>query len=135
VEWFSPEGVHIDWYAADGSLACCFGAPTAEQLRDDADPGAGGSAGTPRHVLIFAHAGSAPRTFRFPDSPAIRGLAWRVFIDTGRQPPHDIHPAGDGPAVDPEEPLTLPERSLVCLVADPDPRPAPSRRRVASPRG
>jgi glycogen operon protein len=135
VEWFSPEGVHIDWYAADGSLACCFGAPTAEQLRDDADPGAGGSAGTPRHVLIFAHAGSEPRTFRFPDSPAIRGLAWRVFIDTGRQPPHDIHPAGDGPAVDPEEPLTLPERSLVCLVADPDPRPAPSRRRVASPRG
>jgi len=26
VEWFSPEGHHIDWYAADGSLTCFFSA-------------------------------------------------------------------------------------------------------------
>jgi glycogen operon protein len=134
VEWFSPEGVHIDWYAADGSLACCFGAPTPEQLRDDEDPAAGGSAGTPRHVLIFAHAGSAPRTFRFPDAPALRQLSWRVIIDTCRLPPDDIHAEGVGPPVDPEQPLDLPERSLLCLVADPVPAPVPGRRRVAGQR-
>ncbi|MFM8708697.1 MAG: hypothetical protein ACKOHK_11635, partial [Planctomycetia bacterium] len=26
VEWFSPEGSHVDWYAADSSLVCFFGA-------------------------------------------------------------------------------------------------------------
>jgi len=133
VEWFSPEGAHIDWYAADGSLACCFGAPTAEQLRGSADPAAGGTAGDPRHVLIFAHAGSTPRTFRFPDPPALRRLKWRVFIDTGRPSPHDIHADGAGPTIDPELPLELPERSLVCLVADLAP-PPPVRRRVAAHR-
>ena len=131
VEWFSPEGAHIDWYAADGSLACCFGAPTRKQLLEDVDPAAGGTAGTPRHVLILAHAGSIPRTFRFPDPPALRRLAWRVFVDTGRPAPHDIHASGAGPTIDPEQPIEMPERSLICLVADPAPARAAARRRVA----
>ncbi|MFM8703419.1 MAG: glycogen debranching enzyme, partial [Planctomycetia bacterium] len=118
VEWFSPEGTHVDWYAADASLACFFGAPSEVKLHDVADLAAGGVEGTPRHVLVFAHAGSLPRTFCFPQSPLISALPWRLFVHTGRQPPQDIHPDGSGPAIDTSEQLELPERSLVCLVAD-----------------
>jgi glycogen operon protein len=120
VEWFSPEGVHIDWYAADGSLACFFGAPAA---RDAAD--------VPRHVLVLAHAGSAPKTFHFPQAEPLRALRWRLFIDTGRSPPADIHPAGAGPLIDVRQPLALSDHALVCLLADAQP---PTRRRIAGPR-
>jgi glycogen operon protein len=118
VEWFSPEGSHVDWYAADASLTCFFGAPSAEKLHEAADLAAGGVEGTARHVLVFCHAGSLPRTFRFPHSPLVAGLPWRLFVDTARMPPDDIHPDGKGPLIDVARPLEMPERSLVCLVAD-----------------
>jgi len=122
VEWFSPEGHHIDWYAADGSLCCLFGAPTRERLLAGNDLASGGISGTPRHVLIFAHAGSLPRTFDFPRPPAIRSLEWRAFVNTGNEPPDDIYPDGTGPVVDPGQPVLLAARSLLCLVADPQPQ-------------
>jgi glycogen operon protein len=121
VEWFSPDGTHVDWYTADASLVCCFGAPTPERLAGEDDEAAGGWAGTPRHVLIFAHAGSLPRAFAMPRSPAIRSRRWRLFVDTGHAAPDDIHPDGRGPLVDNEKPLELPPRGMVCLVAEPDP--------------
>jgi len=134
VEWFSPEGNHIDWYAADGSLTCFFSAPSPEQLAREPDPAAGGSDGTPRHVMIFVHAGSLPRAFHFPRSEPLRRLGWRVFIDTSRAPPADVHPDAAGPAVDVDSLLQLPERALVCLVADaarpPQPRPRVGPRRA-----
>jgi len=132
VEWFSPEGAHIDWYAADASLTCFFGAPSAEVLFRDPEPAAGGTEGTPRHVLVFAHAGSLPRTFRFPESEPLRALPWRTFIQTAASPPADVFPDGDGPPVDVSEPLVLPERSLLCLVAEAH---KPSRSRIAPRRG
>jgi isoamylase len=134
VEWFSPEGAHIDWYAADASLTCFFGAPSPEDLARDPEPAAGGNEGTPRHVLVFAHAGSLPRTFRFPDSEPLRALQWRTFIQTAESPPVDVFPDGDGPVVDVSTPLVLPERSLVCLVADAQ-RPSAPRSRIVSRRG
>jgi glycogen operon protein len=118
VEWFSPEGTHVDWYAADASLVCFFGAPTPDRLHGESDVAAGGVEGTPRHVLFFAHAGSLPRTFQFPRPSAIRSLTWRLFIDTGREPPNDVFAGGQGPVIDVTKPLELPERSFVCLVAD-----------------
>jgi len=130
VEWFSPEGNHIDWYAADASLTCFFSAPSVEELAREPDPAAGGSDGTPRHVLIFAHAGSLPRSFQFPRSEPLRQLDWRWFIDTGRPPPEDVCPVPHGPPVDLNEPLILSDRSLVCLVADVARPPLP-RQRVA----
>ena len=132
VEWFSPDGTHVDWYAADASLVCFFGAPTPEKLRDENDAAAGGVEGTPRHVLIFAHAGSVPRSFHFPRPTAIQHLRWRLFIQTGGETPHDIFPDGNGPAVDVTKPLELLERSLVCLVADVEPPEPPSRKRIAA---
>jgi glycogen operon protein len=119
VEWFSPEGIHIDWYAADCSLTCFFGAPTRDKLLAGDDLSAGGIEGEPRHVLIMAHAGSAPRTFRFPEPPILRGLRWRVFVQTAADPPDDIHPDATGPLFDTELPWLMPERSLLCLVAEP----------------
>jgi isoamylase len=130
VEWFSPEGHHIDWYAADGSLTCFFSAPSPEELAREPDPAAGGSDGTPRHVMLFAHAGSLPRSFHFPRSEPLRRLAWRLFIDTSRAPPADVHPDAAGPVVDVDTLLQLPERSLVCLVADVARPPLP-RQRIA----
>ncbi|NBX29243.1 hypothetical protein EBR04_02125, partial [bacterium] len=129
VEWFSPDGVHIDWYAADGSLSCFFGAPSHERLEMEDDPAAGGLAGTPRHVLIVAHAGSLPRVFTLPQPSLIRALPWKLFVHTGHPAPGDIFPDGLGPAVDFAQPLELPERSFVCLVAD---AADPFRKRVAS---
>jgi isoamylase len=130
VEWFSPDGEHIDWYAADGSISCFFGAPSRDKLETEDDPAAGGLAGIPRHVLILAHAGSLPRVFTLPQPPVIRALPWRLFVHTGRPAPADILPGGRGPAVDFSQPLELPERSLVCLVADA--APEASRKPVAS---
>jgi isoamylase len=135
VEWFSPEGNHVDWYAADASLTCFFGAPSDAKLHAAADLAAGGIEGTARHVLIFCHAGALPRTFHFPQSPVIADLPWRVFVETAKQPPLDIHPNATGPLVNVSKPLELAERSLVCLVADvvaqrPQPRlPAPNQTR------
>jgi glycogen operon protein len=117
VEWFSPEGVHIDWYAANGGLTCFFGAPAPEALLAGNDAAAGGIEGVPKHVLVMAHAGSASGTFHLPQTAAVRGLPWRLFVHTAQESPGDIFPDGSGPAIDPDRPLELPERSLVCLVA------------------
>lgn len=121
VEWFSPDGSHVDWYAADASLVCFFGAPSREKLVQEDDAAAGGMEGRPRHVLIFTHSGSLPRRFEFPRPEAISSLPWRLFIDTRRSAPDDIFVLGQGPLADVSQPLDLVERSLVCFVAEPEP--------------
>jgi isoamylase len=123
VEWFSPEGTHVDWYAADASLVCFFGAPSRAKLLQEDDVAAGGVEGRPRHVLIFTHAGSLPRRFHFPRPEAISSLPWRLFVDTRRSAPDDVFPVGGGPLADTAEPVELLERSLVCYVAEPGPAP------------
>jgi len=128
VEWFSPDGAHVDWYAADASLVCFFGAPSRDTLLKHDDVAAGGADGRPRHVLIFTHAGSLPRRFHFPRPEAIASLPWRLFIDTSQASPNDIFTDGQGPLADPSQPLELVERSLVCFVAEPNPEPP--RRRI-----
>ena len=124
VEWFSPEGVHIDWYAANGGLTCFFSAPAPESLVQWNDVAAGGIGGVSKHVLIMAHAGSGPSVFHLPQTAAVRGLVWRLFVHTAQEPPSDIYPDGSGPVIDPNRTLELPERSLVCLVADAGPAAA-----------
>jgi len=53
-------------------------------------------------------------------------LKWRLFVHTGQHPPDDVFPPGAGPEIDVTRPLELPERSIVCLVADAEP-PKPIR--------
>jgi glycogen operon protein len=129
VEWFSPDGTHVDWYAGDASVCCVFGAPSPESLLAE------GVDGVPAHVMLLAHAGTAPRAFRLPSAPAIRRLAWRVFVDTSVPPPLEIHPDGSGPLVNVDAPLELSERSLVCLVAPSSPPEPISGRPIAPPAG
>ena len=114
VEWFAADGGPIDWYAADAALTCFLGAPEAPVSAAGGEP-----AGMPRHLLLFANAGGSPRQFRVPSSGPIPRLSWRLFIDTSRPAPGDIHADGRGPLVDPSVPLDLAPRSLACLVADP----------------
>ena len=83
VEWFSPDGSHVDWFAGDSSLVCFFGAPTQKQLIAENNPAAGGFDGTPQHVLLFAMLAQKPDSFfshhqlslrkwigEFPSTPA-----------------------------------------------------------------
>jgi len=119
VAWFGPDGRPIDWHVADGGISCFLAAPTPERLIAGNNLEAGGVAGVPRHVLVMAHAEATPAAFSIPDSPLIRSLPWRVFVHTGRRPPNDIFGDGRGPLVDVTQPLDLPGRSLVCLVASP----------------
>jgi isoamylase len=119
VAWFAAEGAPVDWYAADSSLTCFFAAPSQEDLAEEDNVEAGGNEGTPRHVLIFCHAGALPRAFHFPQMPALAALPWKTVLDTGRRPPGDVVPFDDAPRFDVSQPIELPPRALVCLVADP----------------
>ncbi|MFM7244694.1 MAG: glycogen debranching protein GlgX [Planctomycetaceae bacterium] len=119
VAWFGPDGRSIDWHAADGGISCFLAAPTPERLIAGNNLEAGGVAGVPRHVLVMAHAEATPAAFSMPDPPLIRSLPWRLFVHTGRPSPHDIFGDGRGPLVDVTQPLDLPGRTLVCLVASP----------------
>jgi glycogen operon protein len=119
VEWFGPGGEPIDWHAADGGITCFFAAPSAERLAAGNNIEAGGLEGTPRHVLIIAHAESQPGSVVLPNSAAVRSLPWRLFVHTGMPAPNDIFPDGRGPLVDMTKPVELPGRSLICLVASP----------------
>jgi glycogen operon protein len=119
VEWFAPGGEPIDWHVADGGVTCFLAAPTPERLIAGNNLEAGGVAGVPRHVIVMAHAEDEPRSFVLPAPAIIRALPWRVFVQTGRPAPNDIFADGRGPLVDPTQPLELPGRSLVCLVASP----------------
>ena len=116
VEWFSPEGSHVDWYTADASLVCFFGAATVtgetasraaywDQQED------------PQHVLIFAHAGADSRVFHFPQPAAIRSLTWQRLLDTNAAPPNDIHSVDSMPVFSVDAPIELAGYSLLCLVA------------------
>jgi glycogen operon protein len=119
VAWFGPDGQPIDWQMADGGISCFLAAPTPERLVAGNNLEAGGMAGVPRHVLVMAHAEATPKEFALPVPSIIRSLPWRLFVHTGRPAPNDIFGDGRGPLVAGSEPLQLPGRSLVCLVASP----------------
>ena len=116
VEWFSPDGSHVDWFSGDASLICFFGAPTADQLITEKNLTEGGLAGTPQHVLLFCNAGAETRRFLFPSSSLIMQMNWRIAVDT--RPSHENISSTEPLNFDSSCPITLPERSLLCLVAD-----------------
>ena len=115
VEWFSPDGNHVDWFSGDSSLVCFFGAPTADQQIMDTDASVGGLNGSAQHVLLFCNAGEEPRNFLFPSSPLIIEMDWHIAVDT-RSSLGDILPP-EPLKFDSSGPILLSERSLLCLVA------------------
>ena len=109
VEWFSPEGSHVDWFSGDSSLVCFFGAPNQDQLIAENNPPASGLNGPPQHVLLFCNAGTETRKFLFPSSSVIKGMDWRITVDTRfLSKPQKL---------DPKQAIILSERSLLCLTA------------------
>ena len=105
VSWFDAQGGPVDWDSDDRSLVCLLAAvPRSSKL---APPN--------HHVLVMLHAGLEPRGFTLPAQ--VRGLPWRLFINTASKAPDDIYPDLDGPAPPPEGTITLESRSLVCYVA------------------
>ena len=105
VSWHHARGGPVDWNRDDRSLVCLLGAvPRQERY---APPN--------HHVLLICHAGVEPREFHLP-APA-RDIAWRLFVDTAGEPPHDVYPGLDGPPPPADGVVTLQARSLVCYVA------------------
>ena len=115
VEWFSPDGSHVDWFSGEPSLICFFGAPTMDQPIAKNDRVADDLAGTPQHVLLFCNAGPETRRFLFPSSPVILQMNWSIAVDTRQS--HDQIPPPIPLKFDSTRPITLPERSLLCLTA------------------
>jgi glycogen operon protein len=101
VSWFDADGRPVEWMTNNHSLQCLFGAPL------------GLSGG--RHVLTLFNSGATSREFLLPRlTPTV---AWRIFIDTMQDSPHDIYPRLNGPAPPVGGRLLLEHHSLVCLVA------------------
>ena len=105
VNWFAPDGNPVDWGADTRSLACMFAAAPDDDGRPTGK----------HHVLLMLHAGFEP--CRFFIAPGLRGLAWRLFINTGEKAPNDIHPLLDGPSPGGDWGILLESRSLACFVA------------------
>jgi isoamylase len=98
LDWYRPDGFPMtgqDWGAvyARAVMVALSGA-TGDESRPD-DP-----------FLILINAWWEPLDFTIPES--LRGLAWRVEVDTST-------PGGAGRAADPSAPVTLIGRSLVLL--------------------
>jgi hypothetical protein len=115
VEWFSPDGSHVDWFSGEPSLICFFGAPTMDQPITKNDRVADDLAGTPQHVLLFCNAGPETRRFLFPSSPVILQMNWSIAIDTRQS--HDQIPSSMPLKFNSTRSIKLPERSLLCLTA------------------
>jgi glycogen operon protein len=106
VSWFDAAGKEVNWFdGADASLTCIFGAPDVDE-----DPDRRG-----RHLMLFVHAGSSPRTFKVPEMA--KPIVWRKFIDTAAAPPEDIYEDLQGPPLPSDGKVPLLERSIVCYVS------------------
>jgi glycogen operon protein len=108
VSWFSPQGGPVTWSANERSLICLLAPTTATEA----------TTSTPwsqRYVMLLVHAGFSPKEFLIPK--VARDLRWRTFLDTAAAPPFDVYPQYDGPLLPKDGKLTLPERSMVCLVS------------------
>ncbi len=105
VSWYSSLGTAVEWGGSDLTMTCLLKAPDAA-----ADP-----EGKGRNVMILVNATTVGREFILP--PVAKGVKWRLFINTARKSPDDIHPDLDGPPPAPSGRLMLPHHTLCCYVA------------------
>ena len=104
--WYNAEGGPVDWNQNGSSLICLLGAVPADAKQDQPN----------HHVLLLCHAGLEPREFHLP--AITRQINWALFINTAADPPGDIYPDLDGPALPDSGLVRLQPRSLVCYVAE-----------------
>ncbi len=81
------------------------------------------SASGAEHFYLIVNAYWEPLTFTLPSPPATAPQGWRLWLDTNRLAPDDIHGRDDMPAVDENSYLAAP-RSIVVLVAQQQSRDA-----------
>ena len=103
LSWFSASGWMPEW-ELDGALGC--------RLHD--------AAGSDRELCMLFNPAVHAVNFVLPHAPA--GQVWRKAVDTGASSPFDVcEPDGEVPLFE-QTSLLVWERSLVVLVAGPDPR-------------
>ncbi len=103
VSWHTPEGWPFDFRHPGHSLTCVFGALPPWESHPPS-----------RNVMIFLHASGQEHRFVAPS--LCHGVAWRQFINTAADPPDDIFPHVDGPALEDTGVIVQPH-SLMCYVA------------------
>jgi glycogen operon protein len=102
VSWYSPNGKPMVWEQASKSILCVFGTEGLENP-------------TARPVMLLLNASETTQEFLIP--LVVRGLPWRLFIDTSALSPADIHPELDGPTLPTSGRLRLVHHTLMCYVA------------------
>ncbi|MBQ9873477.1 MAG: glycogen debranching protein GlgX [Thermoguttaceae bacterium] len=108
VSWFDASGNPVDWNDGGAkTLACLI-------------PALSSAEGEPsnRDVLAVFNASDRATTFRFPELAKGSRFAWRLFVDSGAEPPRDVYPEADGPSVSVDDELTLPELTTRVYVSD-----------------
>ncbi|MDX1963109.1 MAG: glycogen debranching protein GlgX [Pirellulales bacterium] len=108
VSWYNAAGKPMNWETADCSLTCVFGMPEATANRNFYGE-------EPRHVMIMMHSGILPRDFVVPEQ--VRGISWRLMLNTAAPTPADIYPDLDGPYLPAKGIVPLSDRSLVCYIS------------------
>ncbi|MFQ5731630.1 MAG: glycogen debranching protein GlgX [Planctomycetaceae bacterium] len=98
--WFGPDGGPVRWKTADYSLTLLLAGAPADEGRPAA-----------RSILVLAHAGEVPYTFRLPDVTQPR--EWRLVVDTAAVPPADVFPDDTGPRLS-RRAIKMQPRSLRC---------------------
>ena len=126
VSWYGVDGGTPDWNGDVRSLVCLLAAQPHRDGLNYKSPRLHGSrnghAGNGfahcggHHILLMCHAGFEPCRFAIP--PSVRGMSWRLFMDTAAKPPADIFPKLDGPPAPPEGAIRLESRSMVCFLAE-----------------
>jgi glycogen operon protein len=107
VSWYSPLGVAVDWESGQSALIALLTAPGPEE-----DP-----QGVGRDVMFLVNA--TGQSLRFILPPVAKRTDWRLFIDTGADPPHDVYPELDGPSPPLFQNLRLSHHTFRCYVERP----------------
>ena len=105
VGWFDPQGASVDWKSNELPVVCLLSA-----FNDDEE-----AQGDDHAVLLLVNPSGKSRRFILP--PVVKGIPWRLFIDTNAKPPKDVYPQLGGPLLNPSRSVELNHHSLKCFVA------------------
>ena len=98
IRWFSPQGVAPDWFDPQQRTLACLIFGTGE----------------PDLYLMF---NAEPREMDFTLPAARSGPAWQIAVDSSRDAPEDLFPAGTEPVLESQKTCRLAPRSTVILVS------------------
>lgn len=106
VSWYNARGTAVDWHEDELPIICLLSAPGVDE-----DP-----KGISRDVLLLINSGSRECKFLIPT--IAKSKTWRLFIDTSKAVPNDVHPNLDGPELSASASHMLPLKSMAVYVAE-----------------